>query len=67
MLLVATENGTQIIMARLVIHYLCPVTATNLCYSHSGDLPRGMYVWAVRYKSAHEEDHTVKGSVMVGR
>ena len=32
-----------------------------------GNLPRGMYVWVVRYKSAREEEHTVKGSVMVGR
>ncbi len=32
-----------------------------------GDLPRGMYVWVIRYKSAREEEHTVKGSVMLGR
>ena len=32
-----------------------------------GDLPRGMYVWVIRYKSAREEERTVKGSVMVGR
>ena len=32
-----------------------------------GDLPMGMYVWVVRYKSAREEERTVKGSVMVGR
>ena len=32
-----------------------------------GNLPRGMYVWVIRYKSAREEEHTVKGSVMLGR
>ncbi|MBR6131600.1 MAG: gliding motility-associated C-terminal domain-containing protein, partial [Bacteroidales bacterium] len=32
-----------------------------------GDKPEGMYVWAIRYKSAREEEHTVKGSVMLGR
>ena len=32
-----------------------------------GNLPRGMYVWVVRYKSAREEERTVKGSVMLGR
>ena len=32
-----------------------------------GDLPRGMYVWVIHYKSAREEEHTVKGSVMLGR
>ncbi len=32
-----------------------------------GNLPRGMYVWVIRYKSAREEEHTIKGSVMLGR
>ncbi len=32
-----------------------------------GDKPEGMYVWVIRYKSAREEEHTVKGSVMLGR
>ncbi len=32
-----------------------------------GNLPRGMYVWVIHYKSAREEEHTVKGSVMLGR
>lgn len=32
-----------------------------------GDKPEGMYVWAIRYKSAREEERTVMGSVMLGR